>query len=145
MVQLVLSPKKAVWSTGAASGGVLALLVVAACGTPDAAPRPSPTVPTISTSAQVSSAPTPSNNAITVKSTTTTPPPTVEATTEPPPPPPPPAPPVETPDPTTKRPRGPFAQQGAACPVEGAVSVNRRLRPMVCTAGSGGKLRWQPI
>jgi hypothetical protein len=129
MVHLVLSPKKAVRSTGVASSGVVALLVVAACGTPDAAPKPSPTVPTISTSAQVSSTPVPSNNAITVKPTPPTP--TAEATTETPPPaqaPPPPPPPVETTDPTTERPRGPFAQQGAAGLTTGS-RVSERVRP----------------
>jgi hypothetical protein len=147
MVQLVLSPKQV-----AIAG--LVLLVAAGCGTPDAAPKPPPSIPTISTSstsAQVSPTPVPSNNAITVKPLAEPVPveapvveePVVETTTEapvPPPEPPPPPPPVETTDPPVD---GPFVLQGTACPVEGAVAVNRRLQPMVCTAED--KLRWQPL
>ncbi len=153
MVQRVPSPKKA---GGAALASLVALVVVASCGTPDAAPKPAPTIPTIpaiSTSAQVSSTPVPSNNAITVQPTATPEPP-AETTTEAPPaappppqPPPPPPPPEEptTPPTTEPRPDGPFVQQGTACPVEGAIAVNRKLKPMVCTAGGAGRPRWRPV
>jgi type IV secretory pathway VirB10-like protein len=150
MVQVVLSQKKA---CGVAVSGLVMLFVVVACSTPDAAPKPAPTIPTIptsSTSAQVSSTQVPSNNAITVRPAAT-PEPVAQTTTETPPPAPPPPPssppPVEeTTEPTTaQRPERPFAQHGTECPVEGAIAVNRRLKPMVCTAEGSGKLRWQPI
>ena len=144
MVHHVLSPPKA--------AGLLALLVAAtACGAPDAT-GPTPTFPLTATSSpQLSTPPVPSNNTITVKPTTPVEP-TVEATTEPSPPPsetPPPAPPQPppgeptAPPPTEEPSGGPFVLQGTACPFEGAIAVNRRFKPMVCTA-EGDKLRWQP-
>jgi len=153
MVHLVLPPKKA---GGVALGSLVALLVAAACGTPDAAPKPSPSIPTISavtTSAQVSSTPVPSNDAITVRppADPTTEEAPVEVTTEAPAPvpppqpeqpePPAPPPPAETTDPV----EGPFVLQGTPCPQVGAIAVNRRLKPMVCTAADGDEPRWQPL
>ncbi|MCS7480870.1 hypothetical protein ACFFQW_28180 [Umezawaea endophytica] len=150
----MLSPKKA---CGVVTTSLAVLLAAAACGAPDAAPKPAPSIPTISavtTSAQVSSTPVPSNNDITVRPTevpTTSEEPAVvepepEPTTEAPAPPPEPTatppPPEETTDPPVE---GPFVLQGTACPVEGALAVNRRLKPMVCTAGGGDDLRWQPL
>jgi hypothetical protein len=160
MVHLVLSPKKA---CRAVATSLAVLFAVTACGTPDAAPKPSPSIPTISavtTSAQVSSTPVPTNDTITVRPTeaealppperptvrepepgTTTeapaPPPGATSTSTPTPPPP-----VETTDPPVE---GPFVLQGTACPAEGAIAVNRRLKPMVCTADGGDRLRWQPL
>ncbi|HEX6342909.1 hypothetical protein [Umezawaea sp.] len=151
----MLSPKKA---CGTAITGLALVLVATACGAPDAAPRPSPSIPTISpapTSAQASSPPVPSNDVIAVQPpvapepapvevepTTEAPPPAPPPPAEPPPPPPPP--PEEPADPEPPE-EGLVVMQGTACPVEGAIAVNRRLKPMVCTAGSGDRLRWQPL
>ena len=153
MVHLVLPPKKA---GGVALGSLVALLLAAGCGTPDAAPKPSPSIPTISavtTSAQVSSTPVPTNNAITVRPTadpTTEEETPVEVTSEAPPPAPPPEPEPPAPPPppteeTTDPADPPFVLQGTPCPQVGAIAVNRRLKPMVCTAADGDKPRWQPL
>ncbi|MET1072150.1 MAG: hypothetical protein ABWY11_05835 [Umezawaea sp.] len=40
---------------------------------------------------------------------------------------------------------GPIVVQGATCAIEGALAVNRRLRPMRCVPDGQGELRWAQL
>jgi hypothetical protein len=131
----------------AASGGLLALLLTGACAKPSASPEPVP-LPTVTSSAPVTSIPAVANISVRPAATTTTPPPppTVAGTTEPPPPPPPvqvqpePQPPAET---TTTPPRyDEVALEGFPCDEKGATAVDPAGRKLVCEPTRRGRLIW---
>ncbi|WP_146173851.1 hypothetical protein [Saccharothrix carnea] len=139
--------RKAFVAPVAASGGLLLLLLTGACAKPSASPEPV-VLPTISSSAPVTSIPAVANISVQPGTTTTTPPPptTVAATTEPPPPPPPvqvqpqPEPPAE---PTTTPPRfDQVALEGFPCDEEGATAVDPTGRDLVCERTRRGRLVW---
>jgi hypothetical protein len=131
----------------AASGGLLALLLTGACAKPSASPEPV-LLPTVSSSAPVTSIPAVANISVRPAATTTTPPPTVAGTTEPPPPPPPP--PVQVqPEPqpparpTTTPPRyDEVALEGFPCDEEGATAIDPAGRKLVCEPTRRGRLAW---
>ncbi|MFI9006949.1 hypothetical protein ACIGNX_06935 [Actinosynnema sp. NPDC053489] len=141
-------PRKAFAAPVAASGGLLLLLLSSACAKPSASPEPV-VLPTISSSAPVTSVPAVANISVQPAPTTTTtppPPPTVADTTEPPPPAPPPAappqpqPPVET---TTTPPRfDEVALEGFPCEQQGAKAVDPAGRDLVCERTRRGRLVW---
>ncbi|XVS64250.1 hypothetical protein ACQPYE_39420 [Actinosynnema sp. CA-299493] len=131
----------------AASGGLLLLLLTGACAKPSASPEPV-VLPTVSSSAPVTSVPAVANISVLPAATTTTPPPpppTVAATTEPPPPPPAEVqpPPRQTAEPTTTPPRfDQVALEGFPCDEEGATAVDPTGRALVCEKTRRGRLAW---
>ncbi|MCE6995701.1 hypothetical protein LZG04_12940 [Saccharothrix sp. S26] len=140
--------RKAFVAPVAASGGLLALLLTGACAKPSASPEPV-LLPTVSSSAPVTSIPAVANISVLPAATTTTPPPppTVADTTEPPPPPPPPPAPVQPqPQPpvqTTTPPRfDEVALEGFPCETEGATAVDPAGRALVCEKTRRGRLVW---
>lgn len=132
----------------AAGGGLFLLLLTGACAKPSAGPEPV-VLPTISSSAPVTSIPAVAE--ISVRPVATTPPPTtVAATTEPPPPPPPPPPvqvqppPPPTVAPTTTPPRfDEVALEGFPCEEEGATAVDPTGRELVCEPTRRNRLTWK--
>ncbi|QFZ23732.1 hypothetical protein [Saccharothrix syringae] len=135
-------------SVPAAATGLAALLLTGACGKPSAAPEPV-VVPTISSSAPVTSVPAVAN--ISVQPRPTTPTTEVVTTTEPPPPPPPPAPVQPAPPPpqptevtTTEPPRiDQVAFEGFPCDERGDQAVDPAGRRLVCEPGGRReRLRW---
>ena len=132
----------------AASGGLLLLLLTGACAKPSASPEPV-VLPTISSSAPVTSIPAVANISVQPATTTTTPPPpptTVAGTTEPPPPPPPPVqvqPQPQPPVQTTTPPRfDEVAIEGFPCEEKGATAVDPAGRKLVCEQTRRGRLVW---
>ncbi|MFD1148246.1 hypothetical protein [Saccharothrix hoggarensis] len=134
----------------AASGGLLVLLLVGACGKPAASPEPV-VLPTISSSsAPVTSIPAVAQISVRPVTTTTTPEPTtVAGTTEPPPPPPPPVqvqpqpapPPAVT---TTTPPKfDQVAIEGFPCTEEGATAIDPTGRDLVCERTRRNRLAWE--
>ncbi|NUS63259.1 MAG: hypothetical protein HOQ46_06365 [Saccharothrix sp.] len=133
----------------AASGGLLALLLTGACAKPSASPEPV-LLPTVSSSAPVTSIPAVANISVRPAATTTTPPPpppTVADTTEPPPAAPPvqvqpePQPPAE---PTKTPPRfDEVALEGFPCDEQGATAVDPAGRKLVCEPTRRGRLVWE--
>ncbi|WP_148088904.1 hypothetical protein [Saccharothrix texasensis] len=135
----------------AASGGLLLLLLTGACARPSASPEPV-VLPTVSSSAPVTSIPAVANISVRPAVTTTTPPPppppTVDATTEPPPPPPVDVqpPPRQTTEPTTTPPRfDQVALEGFPCDEEGATAVDPAGRRLVCEPTRRGRLVWDRV
>lgn len=135
----------------AASGGLLLLLLIGACGKPSANPEPV-VIPTISSSASATPTSIPAVAHISVQPTTTTLAPTVAATTEPPPPPPPP--PVQVqpvPEPTTQPPTteapeyDEVAVEGFPCDEQGARAVDPAGRKLVCKQTRRGWLIWDRV
>jgi hypothetical protein len=132
----------------AASGGLLVMLLAGACARPTAAPEPV-VVPTISSSAPVTSIPAVASISVRAAETTTLPP-TVAETTEPPPPPPPPAqvqPPVQ-PEPTVQPTRtepewDEVALEGFPCAEEDAQAIDPAGRQLTCEPTRRGRLIWQ--
>jgi hypothetical protein len=128
------------------AGGLLALLLVGACGRPDASPTPDVTLPTSPSSAAPTSVPAVAS--ISVRPVATTPPPTVKQTTAPPPAAPPPVqvqPVPEVPRTTSAPPTNPFeefALEGFPCEAEGEAATDPAGRPLVCEKTRRGKLRW---
>ncbi|QQQ76245.1 hypothetical protein IOD16_35365 [Saccharothrix sp. 6-C] len=134
----------------AASGGLLLLLLTGACARPSASPEPV-VLPTVSSSAPVTSIPAVANISVRPAVTTTTPPPpppTVDETTEPPPPPPVDVqpPPRQTTEPTTTPPRfDQVALEGFPCDEEGATAVDPAGRRLVCEPTRRGRLVWDRV
>ncbi|MEV8441527.1 hypothetical protein AB0425_29450 [Actinosynnema sp. NPDC051121] len=141
--------RKAFVAPVAASGGLLALLLTGACAKPSASPEPV-LLPTVSSSAPVTSIPAVANISVRPAATTTTPPPpppTVADTTEPPPAAPPvqvqpePQPPAE---PTKTPPRfDEVALEGFPCDEQGATAVDPAGRKLVCEPTRRGRLVWE--
>ncbi|WP_461123478.1 hypothetical protein [Saccharothrix stipae] len=130
----------------AAGGGLLVLLLTGACAKPSASPEPV-VLPTISSTAPVTSIPAVANISVRPAATTPPPPPpTVAETTEPPPPPPPPpvqVQPQPTVKPTTTPPRfDEVAIEGFPCDEEGATAVDPAGRKLVCEKTRRGRLVW---
>lgn len=138
--------RKAFAAPVAASGGLFLLLFTGACAKPSASPEPV-VLPTMSSSAPVTSIPAVANISVRPAATTTTPPPppTVAATTEPSPPPPVQVqpPPKPTAEPTTTPPRfDQVALEGFPCDEEGATAVDPAGRDLVCERTRRGRLVW---
>lgn len=128
------------------SGGLLALLLTGACAKPS--PNPEPVLlPTVSSTAPVTSIPAVANITVRPAPTTPPPPPTVAETTEPPPPPPVQVPPEPEPRPTTVPTTTPprfdeVALEGFPCEEQGATAVDPAGRKLVCTPTRRGRLVW---